>query len=185
MALIKCPECGKEISNKAESCPNCGYKLTKQNNNVENINNVRAGTMLCIIGSSLTIGFILIILVMLCIPATQNMANSQITMDTENIKIIIGKEGNEIVQRLSTLYTFGTIIIDIIILILGILNLKGIIKQRHYLMYSCTMLVLSVILSAIMLMNLNCCFVFLYASPICCFIGSIKSIIGSLKECKK
>ena len=24
MALIKCPECGKEISDKAESCPNCG-----------------------------------------------------------------------------------------------------------------------------------------------------------------
>lgn len=24
MALIKCPECGKEISDKASSCPNCG-----------------------------------------------------------------------------------------------------------------------------------------------------------------
>lgn len=27
MALIKCPECGKEISDKAESCPNCGYPI--------------------------------------------------------------------------------------------------------------------------------------------------------------
>lgn len=25
MALIQCPECGKEISEKATSCPNCGY----------------------------------------------------------------------------------------------------------------------------------------------------------------
>ena len=25
MALIKCPECGKEVSDKAEACPNCGY----------------------------------------------------------------------------------------------------------------------------------------------------------------
>lgn len=24
MALVKCPECGKEISDKATSCPNCG-----------------------------------------------------------------------------------------------------------------------------------------------------------------
>lgn len=24
MALIKCPECGKEISSKADKCPNCG-----------------------------------------------------------------------------------------------------------------------------------------------------------------
>lgn len=28
MALIKCPECGKEISDKAKSCPNCGYPIT-------------------------------------------------------------------------------------------------------------------------------------------------------------
>lgn len=27
MALIKCPECGKEISNKAKKCPNCAYSL--------------------------------------------------------------------------------------------------------------------------------------------------------------
>ena len=24
MALIKCPECGKDVSDRAESCPNCG-----------------------------------------------------------------------------------------------------------------------------------------------------------------
>lgn len=35
MALIKCVECGKEISDKAKTCPNCGYtkkqelKMTK------------------------------------------------------------------------------------------------------------------------------------------------------------
>lgn len=27
MALIKCPECGKQISDKAGSCPNCGWKV--------------------------------------------------------------------------------------------------------------------------------------------------------------
>lgn len=27
MALIKCIECGKEISDKADACPNCGFKL--------------------------------------------------------------------------------------------------------------------------------------------------------------
>lgn len=30
MALIKCPECGHEVSDKATSCPNCGYMLEKQ-----------------------------------------------------------------------------------------------------------------------------------------------------------
>ena len=27
MALIKCSECGKEISDTAKSCPNCGYTI--------------------------------------------------------------------------------------------------------------------------------------------------------------
>ena len=29
MALINCPECNKEISDKAECCINCGYRLPK------------------------------------------------------------------------------------------------------------------------------------------------------------
>ena len=27
MALIRCPECGKQISSKAKACPHCGYPL--------------------------------------------------------------------------------------------------------------------------------------------------------------
>lgn len=27
MALVKCPECGKEISNSANKCPHCGYTI--------------------------------------------------------------------------------------------------------------------------------------------------------------
>jgi len=29
MSLIKCPECGKEVSDKAVSCPNCGNPIQK------------------------------------------------------------------------------------------------------------------------------------------------------------
>ena len=29
MALVQCPECGKEISDQALSCPNCGYVMQK------------------------------------------------------------------------------------------------------------------------------------------------------------
>ena len=32
MALINCPECGKEISDSVGTCPNCGYILTKKKN---------------------------------------------------------------------------------------------------------------------------------------------------------
>ena len=30
MALIKCPECNKEVSTNAETCPHCGNPLKKQ-----------------------------------------------------------------------------------------------------------------------------------------------------------
>lgn len=32
MALITCPECGKEVSDKAASCPNCGTPLNNAKN---------------------------------------------------------------------------------------------------------------------------------------------------------
>ena len=30
MALIKCPECGKEISDKSEKCIHCGFPLRNE-----------------------------------------------------------------------------------------------------------------------------------------------------------
>lgn len=30
MALIQCPECKKQVSENADNCPNCGYKLTPE-----------------------------------------------------------------------------------------------------------------------------------------------------------
>lgn len=30
MALIKCPECGREISGTVTECPHCGYQLRKR-----------------------------------------------------------------------------------------------------------------------------------------------------------
>lgn len=29
MAMIKCPECGNMVSDKAENCPKCGYPIAK------------------------------------------------------------------------------------------------------------------------------------------------------------
>lgn len=36
MALIKCPECGREISNRAEVCIQCGYPLTDEDRKEKN-----------------------------------------------------------------------------------------------------------------------------------------------------
>ena len=34
MALINCPECGKEVSDKAKVCTNCGVKIKKKSNKI-------------------------------------------------------------------------------------------------------------------------------------------------------
>ncbi|MED9968742.1 MAG: zinc-ribbon domain-containing protein [Ruminococcus sp.] len=38
MALIKCPECNKEVSEKAETCPNCGYSIKEYHNSKKKAN---------------------------------------------------------------------------------------------------------------------------------------------------
>lgn len=35
MALIKCPNCGQDISDKAEKCPNCGWEKNEKKKNSE------------------------------------------------------------------------------------------------------------------------------------------------------
>lgn len=44
MALIKCSECGKEISDKAASCPNCGCPAQYQVNAQKNTSNESTAT---------------------------------------------------------------------------------------------------------------------------------------------
>lgn len=34
MALIKCQECGKDVSDKAKICPNCGYPICEEESKV-------------------------------------------------------------------------------------------------------------------------------------------------------
>ena len=36
MALIKCSECGKEVSSQAKVCPNCGKKINGSGQNIIN-----------------------------------------------------------------------------------------------------------------------------------------------------
>lgn len=53
MALIKCSECGKEISDKAKTCIHCGCPVEKKQNNNRNIRKIIIGII--IFGLSLII----------------------------------------------------------------------------------------------------------------------------------
>jgi len=37
MALINCPDCDKEVSDQAPTCPNCGRPLKKASNSHQNV----------------------------------------------------------------------------------------------------------------------------------------------------
>ena len=41
MALINCPNCGKEVSDKAKACPNCEHKL------IENVDEKKESIIIC------------------------------------------------------------------------------------------------------------------------------------------
>ena len=47
MALINCPECGKQISDKAPTCPDCGYPInpTTQTNNTQEDNSKKLANL--------------------------------------------------------------------------------------------------------------------------------------------
>ena len=46
MALIKCPECGREISDKVKACPQCGYPFEDTKTQIDQINNNGVQTVL-------------------------------------------------------------------------------------------------------------------------------------------
>lgn len=66
MALIKCPECGKEISDQANICPHCGYEIIAQNEYMKKENKEipiyknrkYISILMCVIGCIFLIGAI-------------------------------------------------------------------------------------------------------------------------------
>lgn len=56
MALTKCSECGKEVSNKAKSCPNCGAPLNSKEKKKGSLLKKVIGVFIAIVGVLILIG---------------------------------------------------------------------------------------------------------------------------------
>ncbi len=74
MALIKCPECAKEISDTAKKCPHCGYSLKS------------IGKTISANKKNISTAAIVILLVALVIFAIKIFSRPNIKMDDLNIK---------------------------------------------------------------------------------------------------
>lgn len=58
MALIKCPECGRQISDKANICPNCGHPIAYENVK-DNLNSIIKQKWVKIVGIIIAIFIVL------------------------------------------------------------------------------------------------------------------------------
>ncbi len=86
MAMIKCPECGREISDTVVKCPHCGYGLKKEVTAVSDISNKKKryiGIVMCVFAC------------MLFVFALKNITNSKYKFYVENYDIYVaGYEQN-------------------------------------------------------------------------------------------
>ena len=99
MALIKCPECGKEVSDQAASCPNCRHPLRRkenaqpqmqQNNNQPNVRYVSQPVKKKGHGCLITIIIIVVFfaIVVAIIGGTSGKTGSNDDIDAESIKSV-------------------------------------------------------------------------------------------------
>ena len=112
---------------------------------------------------------------------TKNQSNTSAEKADFNVHITVGEEQETNSQLLAISY-FGSILISLVILILGILDLSNKIKKIG--LYGWATLILSVMSLTLMLVSLNCCQVVFMLFPIICLIGSIMILIGNIKEKK-
>lgn len=96
MALIKCPECEKDISDSAKKCPNCGYKIKKAKNK-------RFILLICVV-------FVIIITCAIGISIKISIDNKNaIAQEQKNIKDSEEKYNDLIIEVGGETYIYGIV----------------------------------------------------------------------------
>lgn len=88
--IIKCNECGKEISNTADFCPNCGAKVRKKDANNKILDSVCllslvAATFMCLSGAWM-IGYAITLFWLVVYQIMYDRKKKDETVDCSNIK---------------------------------------------------------------------------------------------------
>lgn len=89
MALIKCPECGKEISSSAVSCPNCGRPMASLKQDLPKKKEKKKGSCL----SKILFFIIFLILIGFCIGSLSDSGS-----DTDTKTVTTEKETEKVIQ---------------------------------------------------------------------------------------
>lgn len=118
MSLIKCPECGKEISDAAESCPNCGKPIKQvQHNTNDTVNIVPKKKR----GKGCLIAIIVFVLVIIGIASVASRQSGKKKSSDDN-QITFGEAGD--ISEELTLVVNGVTETDNILTANGLLSYK-------------------------------------------------------------
>jgi len=175
MALIKCKECGKEISDKAESCPNCGNVIKERTK--------KTGTIVILIASSIFVVFFLLLQIASLTPTQKNPEYSE--SGGIHIEVSIGENENIINKNIQTVMNIVFWFSPILLTLLSILRLTKDIPSKK--IYGILSLILSLLWLFVIVIYLNkqgCCNIIFVLNPIIALIGSIITIVELLGERK-
>lgn len=168
MALIKCQECGKEISEKADSCPNCGFKIKKTEQNSSS--QLKVGTVISIIACA-------IILILICYIFAINIKTpSGYESNSSDIVINTGAESIDTYTSVCLLISLSIAPICLVLCIIFLLK-----KFNNIILYKICMLLLALIQTICAFISfaaIGCCGIVYLLFPILNFIGAIIIVTG-------
>lgn len=177
MALIKCKECGKEMSDTAEVCPHCGFKY-QRTKVVNKSNQIRTGSIVSLISCSI----LLIIIMVLYFTGDSTASNEHKVKENTIATIDIEFTSSETSQFVS--YSFlVSIIVPSICLIFDILYLCGVIKNvKFFKIIMLSLAIIQLIASVISINMLLCCGIVYIIFPIINFVGAILIVTGKAEK---
>ncbi len=171
MALIKCRECGKEISDKAESCPNCGYRIHKKESKS---NTMKTGSIISLVACSILLCIVFLLYSYSAIPKQyDNDTKSSINVNLDTAK----DNPNAII------FFYGVIVFTFIDFILTILFLTK--KLKNIKIYKISLLVSSILALFLFVMYaqvIMCCEYILILSPLTNVVGAIIVFVSKEKK---
>lgn len=117
MALIKCPECGKEISDKAINCPNCGFPINQVEVETEQ-------DRIIVRGKNRGKNFLIFGGILFLVSMVFYIGTSDVELGLRAKKLTVGLYGSEVFEWLFLRYTPDLLLwVSIILVVIGMIFL--------------------------------------------------------------
>lgn len=175
MAIIRCPECGREISDKAAACPSCGAPVSSGKvAPARNASGIRTGAIVGTIGSA-AFCFLFVAGTMGLFEG-HDVPNDGMPID----RIDLGYVNADWFNTLG----MGSVVLALLLFAAGII-LAGKMKRGHAIALSAAALVCSVAFFIVMIIELNfyvLCLGWLFGwEPILMVVGGVLMISAALR----